>query len=196
VQAGESYRFSAFFRSEGAVRAQAVLAAKQADGSYQELSSVELDKPLDRWARVSGTLKAKGTSDRAMFQIRVQGEGSLWVDKVSLMPEQNRLGWRTDVVDAIKQSRPAIVRWGGCIVDPGAYRWKDGIGDRDLRVPFRNTFWGRVDSNDVGINEFCQFCELVGAEPLVCVSFSDGAPRRASPSARAEARRSATSLGS
>ena len=61
------------------------------------------------------------------------------------------------------------------MVDPGAYRWKQGIGDRDSRVPFPNTNWGRIDSNDVGIGEFCQFCELVKAEPLVCLSFSDGA---------------------
>lgn len=26
----------------------------------------------------------------------------------------------------------------------------------------------------MGIDEFCQFCELVGAQPLVCLSFSDG----------------------
>ena len=43
-----------------------------------------------------------------------------------------------------------------------------------MRVPFPNKVWGRIDSNDVGIDEFCQFCELVGAEPLVCLSFSDG----------------------
>ncbi len=110
-----------------------------------------------------------------MIEIRVQGNGSLWVDKVSLMPEQNRRGWRSDVVEAIKESRPAVIRWGGSAVDPGAYRWKGGIGDRDLRVPFHNTNWGRIDSNDVGIGEFCEFCEFVGAEPLVCVSFSDGA---------------------
>ena len=91
------------------------------------------------------------------------------------MPERNRDGWRGDVVDAIRESRPGVIRWGGSAVDPGAYRWKGGIGDRDLRVPFLNTNWGRIDSNDVGIGEFCRFCELVGAEPLVCVSFSDGA---------------------
>jgi alpha-N-arabinofuranosidase len=27
----------------------------------------------------------------------------------------------------------------------------------------------------VGVDEFCQFCELTGAEPLICVSFGDGA---------------------
>ncbi|MCX6376884.1 MAG: hypothetical protein NTU88_12785, partial [Armatimonadetes bacterium] len=57
---------------------------------------------------------------------------------------------------------------------PGGYRWKEGIGDRDSRIPFPNKVWGRIDPNDVGIDEFCRFCELVGAEPLVCLSFSDG----------------------
>ena len=58
---------------------------------------------------------------------------------------------------------------------PASYRWKDpGIGDRDLRTPFPNKNWGRIDPNDVGIDEFCQFCELVNAQPLICLSFSDG----------------------
>ena len=175
MKTGESYHFSAFVRGEGELHAQALLKANQPDGSNLELAVVELEKSTTRWTRVTGVLKANGTTDRAMIEIRVQGNGSLWVDKVSLMPEQNRRGWRSDVVDAIKESRPAVIRWGGSAVDPGAYRWKGGIGDRDLRVPFHNTNWGRIDSNDVGIGEFCEFCELVGAEPLVCVSFSDGA---------------------
>ena len=134
-----------------------------------------MDLLAARLGRVSAALKAGGTTDRAIFEIRARGEGSLWVDKVSLMPERNHDGWRDDVVGAIKASRPAVIRWGGSVVDPGAYRWKGGIGDRDLRVPFLNTNWGRIDANDVGIGEFCRFCEMVGAEPLVCVSFSDGA---------------------
>jgi alpha-N-arabinofuranosidase len=70
---------------------------------------------------------------------------------------------------------PPIVRWGGCAVDPGNYKWKENVGDRDFRVPFDNWFWGRIEPNDVGIDEFLQFCEAVGAEPMICVSFSDGA---------------------
>ena len=152
-----------------------MLKTKKPAGGFEELAVIDLGKPSNEWTRVSGLLRSMGTTDRAIFEIRVQGEGTLWVDKASLLPEQNLHGWRVDVVQAIKESRPSVVRWGGSVVDPGAYRWKGGIGDRDLRVPFPNTNWGRIDSNDVGIGEFCQFCELVNAEPLVCVSFSDGA---------------------
>jgi alpha-N-arabinofuranosidase len=90
------------------------------------------------------------------------------------MPADHLKGWRPDAIAAIKESRPGVVRWGGSACDPGGYRWKNGIGDRDARVPFPNNPWGRIDSNDVGIDEFCQFCELVEAQPLVCLSFSDG----------------------
>jgi alpha-N-arabinofuranosidase len=61
------------------------------------------------------------------------------------------------------------------VVDPGGYQWKHGIGPRDERAPFHNEVWGRIDTNEVGIDEFCRFCELVGAQPLICVSRRDGA---------------------
>jgi alpha-N-arabinofuranosidase len=175
VSEGASYRFSGFMRAEGTLDVQARLEFKLPDGREQDLAVLKLERPKTEWTRVAGTLTAVGTTDRAQLKIRVRGAGRLWLDQVSLLPEQNRLGWRPDVVEVIKAARPAVIRWGGSVVDPGAYRWKGGIGDRDHRVPFRNTTWGRIDSNDVGIGEFCQFCELVAAAPLVCVSFSDGA---------------------
>ena len=69
----------------------------------------------------------------AVFELRAEGQGRLWVNKLSLMPDDNRNGWRADVVEAIKEIRPGILRWGGSTVDPGHYRWKNGIGDRDRR---------------------------------------------------------------
>ena len=124
VKTGEAYRFSAFVRGAEGLRAQVLLKAEQPDGSNLELSAAQPVVPSARWARVSGVLKANGTTDRAILEIRARGEGSLWVDKVSLMPERNRHGWRDDVVDAIKESRPGVIRGGGSVVDPGAYRWK------------------------------------------------------------------------
>jgi alpha-L-arabinofuranosidase len=176
VQHGARYRFSGYLRGDGnSLRVQAILKAPLPDGRFGELATADLPAPSTRWTKSTAELKPSGESDRAVFELRVVGKGTLWADKLSLLPLDNRLGWRTDVVAAIKAARPAIIRWGGSTVDPGQYRWKNGIGDRDLRVPFANINWGRIDSNDVGIDEFCQFCTLVDAQPLVCVSFSDGA---------------------
>jgi alpha-N-arabinofuranosidase len=120
-------------------------------------------------------MTSKGQTDHAIFELRAEGKGTCWADKVSLMPMDNLGGWRRDVVEVVKAVHPAIIRWGGSSVDPGNYRCKNGVGNRDLRTPWRNENWGRIDSNDVGIDEFCEFCELASAEPLVCVSFADGA---------------------
>ncbi|MDE2506474.1 MAG: hypothetical protein KGM43_04635, partial [Planctomycetota bacterium] len=174
VQKGATYRFSAYLRGEPGARVRALLKTRRPDGDFDELAVLELGVPSSRWARVEGLLAASGTSDLAVFELRVAGDGTVWADQISLQPAENADGWRLDVVEAIKASRPALIRWGGSVVDPGAYRWKAGVGDRDLRVPFANVNWGRIDSNDVGIAEFCRFCELTAARPLVCVSFSDG----------------------
>jgi alpha-N-arabinofuranosidase len=175
IEKGASYRFSGYLRSDPTnLRVEAVLKAPLPDGRFAELATAALPTPTSSWALCSARLTAAGASDRAVFELRVVGKGTLWADKLSLMPAKNVEGWRKDVVEAIKAARPAVIRWGGSAVDPGGYRWKNGVGDRDHRVPFANVNWGRIDSNDVGIDEFCQFCALVGAEPLVCVSFSDG----------------------
>jgi alpha-N-arabinofuranosidase len=169
-----SYLASGWLRAEGAVRVQVALEGRAPDGTTVELAASEPWMPTESYSRFSARLRPRSTSDRVTFLLRVMGEGTVWADRLSLMPEDNARGWRRDVVEAIKASRPSLIRWGGSAVDPGAYRWKAGIGERDRRVPFANTNWGRIDSNDVGIDEFCQFCELVGAAPLICVSFSDG----------------------
>jgi alpha-N-arabinofuranosidase len=126
------------------------------------------------WTKVSAKLTSIGTTDRAVLEIQADGEGSLWADKLSLMPADNIDGWRRDVVEATKELNPPLLRWGGSTIDPGGYKWKEGIGDRDRRTPFLNANWGRRDSGDVGIEEFIHFCRAVGSEPLVCVSYADG----------------------
>lgn len=120
-------------------------------------------------------MTSPGQTDHAVFELLAEGQGRLWVNKLSLMPGDNMNGWRADVVQAIQEIRPGILRWGGSAVDPGHYRWKGGIGDRDRRTPWPNENWGRIDPNDVGMDEFCQFCELIAGQPLICLSFADGA---------------------
>ncbi|MGZ4987526.1 MAG: alpha-L-arabinofuranosidase C-terminal domain-containing protein [Limisphaerales bacterium] len=176
VKRGMSYDFSGYFRSDNPkLKVTVNLRAPLPDGNWFTLASAKISKLSDSWEARVCSLDSVGESDRAVFEIRAEGEGHLWLDKVSLMAGDNESGWRADVVKAVKEMKPGIIRWGGSVVDPGGYKWKNGIGNRDLRTPFLNNVWGRIDSNDVGIDEFCQFCQLVGAEPLICVSFADGA---------------------
>ena len=175
VKMGMTYRFTGYLRGDAsALNASVALKTLLPDGTWMTLASAPLPKITDAWQKVSVSMTSRGTTDRAVFALEAQGEGRLWADKLSLMPEDNVHGWRRDVIDLVKELHPPIIRWGGSIIDPGAYQWKNAVGDRDERASFQDKVWGRLDPNDVGIDEFCQFCEAVGAIPLVCVSLSDG----------------------
>jgi len=81
--------------------------------------------------------------------------------------------WREDVVAVTRELGPTMMRWGGIFAD--FYRWREGVGPRERRPPMLNLLWGGIESNQVGTNEFVDFCRRVGAEPLICVNFeSDG----------------------
>lgn len=176
VRRGMTYLFSGYLRAEREdPPVEVLLKALLPDGRWMTLASVRLSGAAPAWKKFTAELKSDGTTDRAVFELRTSGKGRVWADQLSLVPADHVDGWRKDVVEAIREMRPAIVRWGGCACDPGGYRWKTGVGERDARVPFPNAFWGRIDPNEAGIDEFCRFCAAVGAEPLICLSFSDGA---------------------
>jgi alpha-N-arabinofuranosidase len=175
VRKGTAYAFTGYGRGDSSpLRLRVRLTTLLPDGSWTTLAALDLPSPAAPWKKFSGKLVSRGTTDRAVLEIGATGSGHLWLDKLSLMPEDNVQGWRRDVVEAMKELAPPVVRWGGSTVDPGPYHWSDATGDRDLRPSFVNRVWGRRDTNDVGVEEFVRLCRAVGAEPLVCVSLGDG----------------------
>jgi len=95
--------------------------------------------------------------------------GTLWIGCASLMPADNVDGMRADLVAAIRELKPPIIRWPGGNFASG-YHWQDGLGDRDLRPARFDRAWSAWDTNDFGTHEFLRFCELVGCEPYVCLN--------------------------
>lgn len=86
------------------------------------------------------------------------------------MPTDAVGGWRRDVVDAVKAAKPGIIRFGGSALDVpefGDFEWRDTIGDPDRRKPLRA--WGGLQPTGAGLEEIVQFCQLVAAEPMICV---------------------------
>lgn len=105
----------------------------------------------------------------AVISVEPVGEGRLYVGTVSLMPSDNVEGFRSDVLQLLKELNSPVYRWpGGNFVS--GYNWRDGIGDRDKRPPRKNPAWQGVESNDVGIHEFMRFCELINTEPYIAVN--------------------------
>jgi alpha-N-arabinofuranosidase len=95
------------------------------------------------------------------------------VGTVSLMPADNVRGLRADTLALLKQLNATMYRWpGGNFVS--GYNWRDGIGPRDRRPPRKNPAWTGVEHNDMGIDEFIDFCREVGAEPMIAVNTGFG----------------------
>lgn len=87
----------------------------------------------------------------------------------------NKHCWRADFMDAVKELAPTCIRWGGIL--SSYYKWREGVGPRDRRLPMYNYAWGGMETNQVGTHEFIDLCRQVGSEPLICVNFmSDGRP--------------------
>ena len=137
-----------------------------------EFNNVSDWEKRDPWSCCEAKLTPSESSENAALLIHFASAGELWIDNVSLMPAENIKGWRKDVVKAVNQLKPGIMRLGGCFSQH--YHWREGVGPRDDRVPFQNKVWGRLEENDVGTNEFLEFCRYVNVEPMTNVNVLSG----------------------
>jgi len=90
----------------------------------------------------------------------------VWVGEASKIPNEG--GVRRAVIDALKAIHAPVVRWpGGCFAD--SYNWRDGIGSAAERKA-RSNFWGDMEPNSFGTEEFLRFCALIGAQPYLAAN--------------------------
>ncbi|MBQ6564086.1 MAG: alpha-N-arabinofuranosidase, partial [Clostridia bacterium] len=86
-------------------------------------------------------------------------------------PFSDEDGFRTDVLEAMRQIHVPILRWpGGCFVS--SYHWKKAVGPE--RTPFFDKAWRVEDSNSFGTNEYVRLCRKVGCEPYICTNAGTG----------------------
>ena len=122
--------------------------------------------------------RAAGTTEQGRLIIASQGRGWFEVGAVSLMPADNVHGFRPDVLARLKELDAPVYRWpGGNFVS--GYDWRDGVGERDKRPPRKNPAWLGIEHNDVGLHEYLDLMELLGAEPYITVNSGLGDVRMA-----------------
>ena len=136
-------------------------------------------------ARATTTVHVQSDQPGATIDKNVYGQfaehlgsgiyGGIWVGEGSSIP--NTRGFRTDVLQALKELHVPVVRWpGGCYADQ--YHWRDGIGPRKLRKKTVNATWGGVvEDNSFGTHEFFDLVEAIGADAYVNVNVGTGSPR-------------------
>jgi alpha-N-arabinofuranosidase len=126
--------------------------------------------------------------------------GEVTLDSLSLMPADHYHGMRRDTLDAMKDMGGTNYRYpGGNFVS--GYDWQDGVGDRDKRPCRRNEAWfpetaggeqadidrlnggyqfyGKIEPNDMGTDEYMLMCEYLGSEPYLAVNTGNGTAENA-----------------
>jgi alpha-N-arabinofuranosidase len=138
-------------------------------GGASEGQTITVHRLGADYATVPFEITAGGTTDNGRLEIVGHGDGTFRIGTASLMPADNVKGWRRDTFALLRDLDAPIYRWpGGNFVS--GYDWKDGIGDRDRRPPRKNPAWTGVEHNDVGIDEFLEFCRELGTDPYIAVN--------------------------
>ena len=88
------------------------------------------------------------------------------------------MGFRQDVMDAVKKLQVPIVRYpGGNFVS--GYHWEDGTGDKTKRPKKMELAWFSVETNEVGIDEFQEWAKRAGTEVMMAVNLGTRGPEDA-----------------
>ena len=88
-------------------------------------------------------------------------------------PLADENGFRKDFIELIKELKIPVVRWpGGNFVS--GYNWEDGIGPKAQRPAVRDLAWNRIETNQMGTDEYAKLCSLIGAENFVCINAGTG----------------------
>ena len=135
------------------------------------LGQASLAAPTSSWTEYPFSITPSAATNNGSLRISLSGPGNAKIDQVSMMGQDaiDTGGYRPDLLEAVKELRPPIIRWpGGCFAS--IYLWKDAIGPQHTRGKYTAYMWEDQDTNSYGTDEFLRMCEKLGVEPLICIN--------------------------
>jgi alpha-L-arabinofuranosidase len=173
VEQGKKYSLSLYAKRDGDMKGPLSVRLEDRDGAACS-DEATIDVTGDGWHKYDATLTGSTSVHRARLVITLSAPGVVLLDMVSLFPAETWKGrpngLRPDIAQMIADLKPGFVRFpGGCVVEGGtietSYNWKDTVGPLMDR---RETWgpWHYRRTQGMGLYEYLQFCEDLGAEPL------------------------------
>jgi alpha-N-arabinofuranosidase len=84
-------------------------------------------------------------------------------------PNADEDGFRTDVLDLVREMGVTVVRYpGGNFVS--GYRWEDGVGPVSERPTRLDLAWHSRETNAFGLDEFMRWTRNAGIEPMLALN--------------------------
>jgi alpha-L-arabinofuranosidase len=173
VRQGEQYALSLYAKGGNGFTGPLSIRVEDASGNPCS-DEARIDDIGSDWKQFRTTLKASETEGKGRLVITAGAKGTVWLDFVSLFPARTwkgrTNGLRRDIAQMVADLKPGFVRFpGGCVVEGGtvetAYNWKLTVGPLEQRQE-RWGPWMYRRTQGMGLYEYLQFCEDLGAEPL------------------------------
>lgn len=184
LQAGREYRLTLFAGVKGNLKSAGLNGFGNPDYSEEtypvtiRIGEAENVVMLTNAARKMEWTFTADKTEVTEISILFTFEGTIVLACASLMPADNVNGWRRDVIERLREVSPSVVRFpGGCFVS--FYNWEASIGDRDTREPQESFYWGGLEENDVGLDEFMELSRQVGFKPQICFNMMTSYPFKA-----------------
>lgn len=175
VKKGQKFKGRVYLRGDykGIVR----VALQSADGT-REYAVQELKNITGEWQKFPFELVSEATDANASLAVYIEDNGKLWIDQVVMMGTGNDLfhglPLRNDIAQAFADQKLTFLRYGGGMINAKDYKFKKMLGDRDKRSQYRGTFY-EYSTHGFGIEDFLQYCEVVGFEPCFAVNVEETA---------------------
>ena len=188
---GQTYQVSFFAKASEGFDAPITVGLESGDGSTSYASAqVRGVRGGGEWAQFRAVLcvpRSATASTSGRFVIGVDNRSghvtpvasgtSLWLQVVSLFPPTYRNrpnGLRPDLVELLQGMRPKILRFpGGNYLEGDTvetrWDWKQSIGPVWERPGHQNTAWGYFSDDGLGLLEFLQLAQDIGATPVIGV---------------------------
>lgn len=153
------------------------------DGMPGETITSEKLDVRPSWTTTQGELEIPadaelGERELVAVTIVASEPANFVLDRALVYPDDHINHADPDVIAFLKDLKLPLLRWpGGNFVSN--YHWRDGVGPVDERPTKSNPAWGGIEHNLFGTNEFMEFCDAVGCEPLICVNTGSGTPYEA-----------------
>ena len=169
VRAGVPLRGYLWMKTTG-YQGRVVVALEQDRTGGRAYAEAAIDDVGGDWRRYDFVLAPREADPLARFVVLFPGTGRVWLDQLSLVPDDAIEGARADVLARVAALRPAFIRWPGGNVAQD-YHWQWGTGPRDRRPVWTNLSWrNEPEPSDFGTPEFIAFSRRVGAEPTLTVN--------------------------
>lgn len=144
--------------------AEIVVALESGDGSRIHAEHTLLAEAGD-WRPLDFILTPMASDPSGRFAVKLKRASTVDVGHAFLQPGEwgrfKGLPVRKDVAEGLIAQGVTLLRFGGCAANAEEYRWKNMIGPRDRRPPYKG-WWYPHTSNGWGIVDFMNFCEAAG----------------------------------